>query len=154
MGNKEGAVENYRGFATKREARILAVQCLYNIALIPEDIKSADAIISDLLAYGTTQTSVDEKYFTTLVNTTYSHIKLLHKTIQEFLANDWTISRLPETVQAILIVAVAEMLYCYDTPINVIFNEYIEIAKIFNHDGEAGFINGVLDKISKKYPRR
>jgi N utilization substance protein B len=35
-------------------------------------------------------------------------------------------------------------------PVKVTINEYLEIAKAYSTPGSAGFINGVVDKMSKR----
>ena len=141
-------------FIGRRQARILAVQCLYNMALVPEEVKSSDDIISDILIYGVKENEfLDQNYFLNIVKNTYKNVPSLHKSIQQYLSENWKISRLSEPIQAILLLAAYEIIYNLDIPIKILINEYIEITKIFNHESEAGFINSVLDKIAKEFPR-
>lgn len=60
--------------------------------------------------------------------------------------NNWTISRLGNTDQAILRMGIYELLYT-DTPDIVAINEAIELAKSYSDDDVRKMINGVLDKI-------
>ena len=138
----------------KRQARVLAVQCLYNVALTPENVKPVDKIIADILEYGVADNKeLDQQYFLNLINNAYKNALSLHKIIQKYLSKGWKISRLAEPIQAILVLAAYEIIYNLDVQIQILMNEYIEITKIFNHQGEAGFVNGVLDKIAKEFPR-
>lgn len=50
---------------------------------------------------------------------------------------------------AILVVAVAELLYHHDVPHKVVINEAIELSKKYGTDDGYRFINGVLDNIEK-----
>ncbi len=61
---------------------------------------------------------------------------------------DWTIDRLGNTDQAILRMAIYELLYT-DTPDIVAINEAIELSKVFSDDNVRKMINGTLDKIYK-----
>lgn len=61
---------------------------------------------------------------------------------------DWTIDRLGNTDQAILRMAIYELLYT-DTPDIVAINEAIELSKVFSDDNVRKMINGALDKIYK-----
>lgn len=141
-------------FLGRRQARILAVQCLYNIALTPENVKPAEEIIADILEYGVSvSVKLDQQYFLNLINNAYKNIFSLHKIIQKYLANGWKINRLAEPIQVILVLAAYEIIYNFDVHVRVLMNEYIEITKIFNHQGESGFVNSVLDKIAKEFPR-
>lgn len=60
--------------------------------------------------------------------------------------NNWTISRLGNTDQAILRIGIYELIYT-DTPDIVAINEAIELAKSYSDDDVRKMINGVLDKI-------
>ena len=138
-------------FKGRRAARILAVQCMYNISVTNEETKSSSDIIQDILSYGLeTDPNLDQQYFLDLMNGCYSNITTIHQTIQKYLSEKWKIGRLAEVVQSILSVSTYELLYNQEANPSIIINEYIEIAKIFNHDGEAGFINSILDKVSKQ----
>lgn len=60
--------------------------------------------------------------------------------------NNWHISRLGNTDQAILRIAIYELMYT-STPSIVCINEAIELAKKYSDDDVRKMINGVLDKI-------
>lgn len=69
----------------------------------------------------------------------------IDKTINKYL-NNWTIDRLGYTDQAILRIAVYELLYT-DTPEIVAINEAIELSKQYSDDEVRKMINAALDKI-------
>ena len=58
----------------------------------------------------------------------------------------WTINRLGNTDQAILLMGIYELMYT-DTPSIVVINEAVELAKLYSDDKVKDMINGVLDKI-------
>ena len=60
--------------------------------------------------------------------------------------NNWSITRLGNTDQAILRIAIYELMYT-KTPNVVCINEAIELAKKYSDDDVRKMINGVLDKI-------
>ena len=60
--------------------------------------------------------------------------------------NNWTITRLGNTDQAILRMGIYELIYT-DTPDIVAINEAVELAKLYSDDDVRKMINGVLDKI-------
>ena len=62
--------------------------------------------------------------------------------------NKWTIDRLGNTDQAIIRMAIYELLYT-KTPEIVVINEAIELAKAYSDDDVKNMINGILDKIYK-----
>jgi len=73
-----------------------------------------------------------------------------HKNEIDQLANEhlnkWTIDRLGNTDQAILRLAIYELIFT-DTPDIVAINEAIELAKDYSDDDVRKMINGVLDTI-------
>lgn len=60
--------------------------------------------------------------------------------------NNWTIDRLGYTDQAILRIAVYELLYT-DTPKIVAINEAVELSKQYSDDEVRKMINAALDKL-------
>lgn len=61
---------------------------------------------------------------------------------------NWTLDRLLKTDRIILKMATYELKYT-DTPEKVIFNEAVEIAKVYSDDDHYKFINGILSSLSK-----
>lgn len=61
----------------------------------------------------------------------------------------WPVSRLGKAELAIMRLAVYEMLYDEDIPVNVAINEAVELAKNYGGDSSPSFINGVLAKLAK-----
>lgn len=61
----------------------------------------------------------------------------------------WKISRISKVDLAILELAVYEIKFMKDIPINVSINEAIEITKKFSSKKSASFINGVLSSIAR-----
>lgn len=63
-------------------------------------------------------------------------------------APDWPPDQIAIVDRNILRVAIYEMLYDR-SPVKVVINEAVEIAKIFGADGAARFVNGVLGSIAE-----
>lgn len=61
----------------------------------------------------------------------------------------WPVNRLGKAELAIMRLAVYEMLYDEDIPVNVAINEAVELAKNYGGDSAPSFINGVLAKLAK-----
>ena len=60
--------------------------------------------------------------------------------------NEWSIDRLDKTGQAILKIAIFELLYT-ETPQIVVINEAVELAKKYSDDKVRKMINAVLDRM-------
>lgn len=59
----------------------------------------------------------------------------------------WDFDRLVKMDKDILRIAISEMLYIKETPMKVVVDEALELAKKYSTDDSASFINGVLAKI-------
>ena len=60
----------------------------------------------------------------------------------------WPVDRIGKAELAIMRLAVYEMLYDGDIPVNVAINEAVELAKSYgSDDNAASFVNGVLAKL-------
>ncbi|SDY56533.1 N utilization substance protein B [Evansella caseinilytica] len=127
----------------RRVARIKAVQSLYQIEMT--DVHPEDAI-QTVLEKGE-ETSA---FLSALVNGTLEHQDEIDELLKGALKN-WTLSRISRVDRAILRMAVYEMKWQEDIPINVSINEAIDIAKGFTGEEEAGrFVNGVLSTVANR----
>ena len=72
----------------------------------------------------------------------------IDKAIVRRLATGWKLDRLDATVRAILRAGAFELASRPDVPIEVVIDEYVELAKAFFDPTEAGFINAALDSIA------
>jgi len=62
----------------------------------------------------------------------------------------WDFSRLVKTDKDILRIAITELLYVKETPIKVVADEAIELAKKYSTDDSASFINAILAKVIRE----
>ena len=84
-----------------------------------------------------------------LVKGVLAHKEMIDALIAKH-ATHWKINRMPVVDKNVLRLAAFELKDSPDTPLKVILNEAIEIAKKFGAEESAGFINGVLDQIAKE----
>ena len=61
----------------------------------------------------------------------------------------WSISRLSRVVLSIMRVSVYEMTMRNDIPFNVSINEAVELAKKYDDDKAAKFVNGILNAVAQ-----
>ena len=92
--------------------------------------------------------SPDEVYAKALIESIHNNEKDIQSVINPALGNRNTAST-THVEMAILIVAVAELLYHHDIPHKVVINEAIELSKKYGANDGYRFVNGVLDKIQK-----
>jgi N utilization substance protein B len=65
------------------------------------------------------------------------------------LATGWSLARLDKTMLQILRAGTYELLARADVPVAVAISEYVDVAKAFFDDGQAKFVNGILDAVAK-----
>lgn len=68
--------------------------------------------------------------------------------IEQFSAH-WRIPRMPAVDRNLLRLAVAELIGFPGTPVPIVINESLEIAKRYSAPESLGFLNGILDAIAK-----
>jgi len=62
-------------------------------------------------------------------------------------AENWEIGRMASVDRNILRLAAYELLHHHDTPVSVVIDEAVEIAKTFSTQDSGKFVNGILDKV-------
>ncbi len=114
-----------------------------------EDIR---LLLSDSdLGLGVPMDSEDWNWVSNLARAVHYNIAEINTKIEEALEN-WTLDRLSLVTRLILQQAVGEMYFSEPpTPPPVVIDESINLAKIFDTDETAGFVNGVLDAIIKTH---
>jgi N utilization substance protein B len=76
--------------------------------------------------------------------------KINHKDVDNEIqkyANGWDISRLVKIDKDILRIAITELLFIKDTPIKVVVDEAVELAKKYSTEDSSSFVNGILAKV-------
>ncbi|NLW40211.1 MAG: transcription antitermination factor NusB [Tissierellia bacterium] len=88
-------------------------------------------------------TSNEREYIEDAVHTIVENIDIIDKHIEENLEG-WELHRLAKIDLCILRIAIYEIIYREDIPIEVSINEAIEIGKTYSTYESSKFINGVL----------
>ena len=92
----------------------------------------------------------DEIFFQTIFDNVFHNEETINGLISDNLSEGWSFSRLPKVLQALLRVAIAEMISYPKTSTGIIISEYLKLAESFNIGKENNFINAILDKIHKE----
>ncbi len=92
----------------------------------------------------------DKVFFKKIFNNVFEKEEFIILLIKQNLKSSWSLTRLPKILQAILRVAISEMITYPKTSLGTIVTEYMKLAEFFNIDKENGFINAILDKINTK----
>lgn len=134
--------------ATRRKARILALQALYEIDSAGRE---PEAVIERALAT-TEMTEENRNFVREVISGTVKHREEIDKEIQK-LAPAWPIDQIATVNRNILRLAIFEILYDNKVPVKVAVNEAVELAKTFGSGSSGKFINGVLGAVSTKAGR-
>ena len=133
---------------SRRKQRITAIVCFYMYFFNKRDIRD---IIQDFQESFVDEAK-DDEYATINDETKQMMVdaienqQLIINKINSLLKKGWTFSRLDLVEQAILFMAISELVYELDDKA-VIINEAVEIAKLYASDQSYKMINGLLDKV-------
>ncbi|MDB5084324.1 MAG: nusB [Bacilli bacterium] len=89
---------------------------------------------------------VDQLFLVTLLEGTITHRNWIDSVIAQY-SQGWELSRMAAVDRNILRLALYELLYEMDTPVNVVVNEAVELAKEFSTEESGKFVNGILGKL-------
>ena len=117
--------------------RIKVIQKLYNALMNP------DALIE----YPKNQY---KKFIKDVVTGTLERSDLIEEQIKSFLANDINLVKTDKLLKIILFAAIFELMFKHNTPKKVIINEYLLASEHFLEKIQIGYLNAILDKISKE----
>lgn len=148
---------------TKTMARIAAVQVLYQYKIEDTD-QNIELIMQQIVKYyqdeGLKNSAlglnkpikirVSISHFERLVKNVTLNITEIDKIISNNLSSEWLIGSLPLLLLALLRVGVGELQFLQDVPSKVVVNEYTDIASEMLDENEVGFVNSILDHISKR----
>ncbi len=90
-----------------------------------------------------------KKYSVWLLNGVISYREKIDDIIQS-VSENWRVSRMAVVDRNILRIAVLELFFGENLAPAIVINEAIEIAKKFNSEKSAAFINGILDALRKE----
>ncbi|MCB1859212.1 MAG: transcription antitermination factor NusB [Gammaproteobacteria bacterium] len=128
----------------KHQARLHAVQAVYQWQMTGQDIRE---ICSQFLSDQVTP-RVDTSYFSTLLVGVQENLGELDSQLKECL--DRSIESVDPVERAILRLGAYELILQPTVPYRVVINEAVELAKVFGAEQGHRYVNGVLDKLSRK----
>lgn len=129
---------------SRREAREIALQVLY---LNDTCGMSPEAALKSTTLEPTSETII--RFSHHLVEGVFSRKDEIDLILSRYIEN-WDITRIAIVDRNILRLSTFEILTDTQTPISVIINEAIEIAKMYSTADSGKFVNGILDKIKQE----
>jgi N utilization substance protein B len=146
----QGGGPRYRA---RSVARLAAVQALYQMEAAGI---GAAAVVREFHDHrfdrdmdGQTLAGADETFFAELVSGVAEGQVAVDRSVARRLSQGWRLERLDATARAILRCGAFELMERPETPIEVVIDEYMEIAKSFFSGTEPGFINAALDAVAR-----
>ena len=90
------------------------------------------------------------KFIKDVVSGTLERSDLIEETVNSNLSEDITLEKTDKLLKIILFAAVFELMFKHNTPTKVIISEYVLASEYFLEKIQIGYLNAVLDKISKQ----
>ena len=89
------------------------------------------------------------KYIKDVVSGTLERLELIEETILKHIDQDIDLKRTDKLLKIILFSAVFELMFKHNIPKNVIISEYVRSAEFFLEKAQIGYLNAILDRLSK-----
>ena len=116
--------------------RIMIIQKIYNSLLNPET----------KLDYPKNQY---KKFIKDVVSGTLERSELIEETINQHIGTDIDLKKTGKLLKIILFAAIFELMFKHNNPKKVIISEYLLASEYFLEKVQIGYLNAILDKISK-----
>jgi len=126
-------------------AREVAFKTLFQLDIGQNEVEPT---LSDLLA----ESGLSGEYALfarELIEGTVANLAVIDQLLSQYLVN-WQFARLAAVDRNVLRMAAYEIMYREDIPDVVAINEALEISKTYNSEEAVGFLNGVLDRLSRE----
>lgn len=143
---------------SRKLSRELVVHMLYTHDMSGAD---ADALLSSIKdpeyfkslanearVYSVPLAEAQEEYVTELIRGVLAHVPELDSYIEKY-AKGWNVGRISRITKAILRLSMYELLYL-GIPVGASVNEALELAKRYDSEEAASFVNGVIGTFVKQ----
>ena len=90
-----------------------------------------------------------KKFIKDVVNGTLERSELIEETVNKHLASDINLKKTDKLLKIILFAAIFELMFKHNNPKKVIISEYLLASEFFLEKVQIGYLNAILDKISK-----
>ena len=90
-----------------------------------------------------------KKFIKDVVLGTLERLELIEETINVNLKDDIDLQKTDKLLKIMLFAAVFELMFKHNTPKNVVISEYVRASEYFLEKAQIGYLNAVLDKLSK-----
>ena len=90
-----------------------------------------------------------KKFIKDTVLGTIEREEFLLENLKTILKDEFNPSRTDLILKLMILSATFELIFSHKTPINVVVSEYVKISDFFLETAHKGYLNAILDKISK-----
>jgi len=90
-----------------------------------------------------------KKFIKDVVLGTIERNDLIKDLIKKELKEDINENKTELILKLMIMAAIFEFMFMHKTPFKVIINEYLKVSEFFIDNSQKGFLNAILDKISK-----
>ena len=90
-----------------------------------------------------------KKFIKDTVSGTIEREELLLENLKMILKDEFNPSRTDLILKLMILSATFELMFVHKTPTNVVVSEYIKISDFFLETAHKGYLNAILDKVSK-----
>ena len=90
-----------------------------------------------------------KKFIKDVVNGTIERKELIQDLMNRKLKDDINENKTELIIKLMIMAAIYEFMYMHKTPVKVVISEYLKVSDFFVEDSQKGFLNAILDKVSK-----
>ena len=90
-----------------------------------------------------------KKFIKDVVKGTIERKELIQALIDKELKQDINENKTELMVKLMIMAAIYEFMFMHKTPIKVVISEYLKVADFFVQESQKGFLNAILEKVSK-----
>ena len=90
-----------------------------------------------------------KKFIKDVVVGTIERKELIQNLIDKELKDDINENKTELMIKLMIMAAVYEFMFMHKTPVKVVISEYLKVADFFVKESQKGFLNAVLEKVSK-----
>ena len=90
-----------------------------------------------------------KKFIKDVVNGTIERKELIQNLMDKELKENINENKTELIIKLMIMAAIYEFMFKHNTPVKVVISEYLKVADFFVHGPQKGFLNAILDKISK-----
>ena len=95
-----------------------------------------------------------KKFIKDTVLGTIEREELLLESLKTILKDEFNPSRTDLILKLMILSATFELMFSHKTPTNVVVSEYVKISDFFLETAHKGYLNAILDKISKNVRKK